>query len=232
MRTRPPTIPNVRRTMLAGFRRTRSRSRPVGREDSTWLRGHSSASRWKIGGHGTSSSSRRRTSGTTSSSSTTRSQTRGTARGRPSARSASAGRRGPSFSSARPPMPRRRSSGRPPRLSGRGTTCSGPNQLGQDPSDPCRTAGQERHPVGLRADHQVASHMGLTYLDGLGTRIRSQVPEGGPAGREHPRLFRIYAALLLAKGVAVTAEDVHNAWAAWMGGPRRRSRSACSVPGA
>jgi hypothetical protein len=28
-------------------------------------------------------------------------------------------------------------------------------------------------------------------------------------------LFRIYAVLALAKGEAVTAEDVHNAWVAW-----------------
>jgi hypothetical protein len=31
-------------------------------------------------------------------------------------------------------------------------------------------------------------------------------------------LFRLYALLALAKGVEVTAEDVHNAWAVWMSG--------------
>jgi hypothetical protein len=31
-------------------------------------------------------------------------------------------------------------------------------------------------------------------------------------------LFRIYAVLMLAQGVHVTAADVHNAWAAWMAG--------------
>ncbi|AGL21543.1 putative glutamine amidotransferase, class I [Actinoplanes sp. N902-109] len=31
-------------------------------------------------------------------------------------------------------------------------------------------------------------------------------------------LFRIYAVLLLARGVEVTSADVHNAWAAWMAG--------------
>ena len=30
-------------------------------------------------------------------------------------------------------------------------------------------------------------------------------------------LFLLYAVLLLAKGDAVTHEDVHNAWVAWMG---------------
>lgn len=29
-------------------------------------------------------------------------------------------------------------------------------------------------------------------------------------------LFRLYAVLAVAKGEAVTAEDVHNAWSAWM----------------
>lgn len=29
-------------------------------------------------------------------------------------------------------------------------------------------------------------------------------------------LFRLYAVLLLGKGMAVTGEDVHNAWVAWM----------------
>ena len=56
----------------------------------------------------------------------------------------------------------------------------------------------------------------MTYLDEVADAIRKEVdavaiPEGSTAS-----LFRLYAVLLLAKGVAVTAEDVHNAWAAWM----------------
>ncbi len=31
-------------------------------------------------------------------------------------------------------------------------------------------------------------------------------------------LFRIYAVLMLARGVHVTPADVHNAWTAWMAG--------------
>ena len=60
--------------------------------------------------------------------------------------------------------------------------------------------------------------MGLTYLDELGARIRSQVPTADLPNENTRGLFRIYAVLLLAKGVAVTSADVHNAWAAWMAG--------------
>lgn len=60
--------------------------------------------------------------------------------------------------------------------------------------------------------------MGLNYLDALGIRIRAHVPRADLPKEDTKDLFRIYAVLLLAKGVAVTAEDVHNAWAAWMSG--------------
>jgi hypothetical protein len=56
----------------------------------------------------------------------------------------------------------------------------------------------------------------LTYLDTLAERIRAEVPaELLPRG-DTETLFLIYAVLALAKREAVTAEDVHNAWVAWM----------------
>jgi hypothetical protein len=42
--------------------------------------------------------------------------------------------------------------------------------------------------------------------------------EAVPDESDVAHLFRIYAVLLLAQGVHVTAADVHNAWAAWMAG--------------
>ncbi len=56
----------------------------------------------------------------------------------------------------------------------------------------------------------------MSYITDLAEAIRREVdpsllPEGDSAG-----LFRIYAVLTLAKGTAVSLEDVHNAWAAWM----------------
>lgn len=56
----------------------------------------------------------------------------------------------------------------------------------------------------------------MTYLDTLAEEIRGAVaPEAVPE-EDTSSLFRIYAVLLLAKGQAVTREDVHNAWVAWM----------------
>lgn len=58
----------------------------------------------------------------------------------------------------------------------------------------------------------------MNYLDELGARIRAQVPRADLPDENTHGLFRIYAVLLLAKGTAVTPEDVHNAWVAWMAG--------------
>jgi hypothetical protein len=55
----------------------------------------------------------------------------------------------------------------------------------------------------------------MTYLDELAVRIRDEVPESH-RGETAVDLFRLYAVLALAKGEAVQASDVHNAWAAWM----------------
>lgn len=65
----------------------------------------------------------------------------------------------------------------------------------------------------------------MTYLDALATEIRRHVPPDLlPDGETQP-LFRLYALLAMAKGSAVNAADVHNAWAAWMHerDPRHRS---------
>jgi hypothetical protein len=56
----------------------------------------------------------------------------------------------------------------------------------------------------------------LTYIDQLAQAIRAKVaPEYLPE-EETTNLFRIYAVLALAKGEAVEAADVHDAWSAWM----------------
>lgn len=59
--------------------------------------------------------------------------------------------------------------------------------------------------------------MGVVYLDHWAEKIRSKVPSSKQPRADDQALFRIYAVLLLAKGEAVSAEDVHNAWSAWMG---------------
>lgn len=71
----------------------------------------------------------------------------------------------------------------------------------------------------LRPDRELARNVDLkgNYLAEIASEIRAkaekvtEVPPG-----EVDRLFAIYAVLLLAKGSAITAEDVHNAWTAWM----------------
>jgi hypothetical protein len=55
----------------------------------------------------------------------------------------------------------------------------------------------------------------MTYLDELAARIRDEVPPSLVPARSES-LFRFYAVLLRAKGVDVRAEDIHDAWVAWM----------------
>lgn len=55
----------------------------------------------------------------------------------------------------------------------------------------------------------------MSYLDDVAVRIRDEVP-AAQRGETALGLFRLYAVLALAKGEAVQASDVHNAWAAWM----------------
>jgi hypothetical protein len=55
----------------------------------------------------------------------------------------------------------------------------------------------------------------VNYLDKIAAEIqRTADPDALPPDDDLP-LYRQYAVLLLAKGEEVTAEDVHNAWAAW-----------------
>ncbi len=55
----------------------------------------------------------------------------------------------------------------------------------------------------------------MNYLDLLAAEIqRTADPDATPPDEDLP-LYRLYAVLALAKGQEVTAEDVHNAWAAW-----------------
>jgi hypothetical protein len=56
----------------------------------------------------------------------------------------------------------------------------------------------------------------MSYLDDMAQTIRGHVPADALPDGDLDALFRLYAVLALAKGDAVTAEDVHNAWAAWM----------------
>jgi len=55
----------------------------------------------------------------------------------------------------------------------------------------------------------------MSYLRRVADEIRAQLPRKAvPADSED--LFLVYALLALVKGDSVTAEDVHNAWVAWM----------------
>jgi len=55
----------------------------------------------------------------------------------------------------------------------------------------------------------------MSYLDDVAATIRRYAPTNGSPTPDLDSLFRLYALLALAKGEAVTAEDVHNAWVAW-----------------
>jgi hypothetical protein len=56
----------------------------------------------------------------------------------------------------------------------------------------------------------------MTYLDDLAAEIERLVPRELIPEEDTGALFRLYALLALAKGPAVDASDVHNAWATWM----------------
>ena len=56
----------------------------------------------------------------------------------------------------------------------------------------------------------------MNYLERVAAQIKERIPADTlPAGDTRP-LFLMYAVLARAKGEAVTPEDVHDAWAAWM----------------
>jgi hypothetical protein len=56
----------------------------------------------------------------------------------------------------------------------------------------------------------------VSYLDEVADYLRNAVPADALPDEDTTGLFLLYAVLLLAKGDAVTREDVHNAWVAWM----------------
>lgn len=68
----------------------------------------------------------------------------------------------------------------------------------------------------------------MNYLEELAAEIRAAVPDGVLPDADLSELMLIYAVLARAKGPAVTAEDVHDAWAAWT--TRRNPRHASLRP--
>jgi hypothetical protein len=56
----------------------------------------------------------------------------------------------------------------------------------------------------------------MNYLDAIADEIRAEVPDEAVPHKDTRDLFRLYAVLMLAKGEAVSRQDVHNAWVAWM----------------
>jgi len=64
----------------------------------------------------------------------------------------------------------------------------------------------------------------VNYLDSIAEAIRNEVPsELVPADAD--ALFLMYAVLARAKGESTTAEDVHDAWTAWMSGRGEKHES-------
>jgi hypothetical protein len=58
----------------------------------------------------------------------------------------------------------------------------------------------------------------LSYVDEVAEAIRTHVASDRLPDADTKALFRLYAVLAFAKGEAVTLEDVHDAWSAWMSG--------------
>ena len=56
----------------------------------------------------------------------------------------------------------------------------------------------------------------MTYIDELAESIRGNVPLEVGVPEDSDELFRLYALLARAKGIDVTARDVHDAWVIWM----------------
>jgi hypothetical protein len=55
----------------------------------------------------------------------------------------------------------------------------------------------------------------VNYLDSLADKVRQAMPPDLVPDDSHD-LFLMYALLVRVKGLATTAEDVHDAWTAWM----------------
>lgn len=56
----------------------------------------------------------------------------------------------------------------------------------------------------------------MMYLDAIADDIRQRVSDDLLPDEDTSLLFRLYALLALSKGGAVSAADVHNAWALWI----------------
>ncbi|QDE33514.1 hypothetical protein FIV50_01060 [Microbacterium foliorum] len=65
----------------------------------------------------------------------------------------------------------------------------------------------------------------MNYLAADAARIRSALPEDSSVQDGAERLFLTCAVLMRAKGINVQAEDVHDAWSAWMLGINPRHES-------
>jgi hypothetical protein len=69
----------------------------------------------------------------------------------------------------------------------------------------------------LQFDRERAEPLVTDHVTALARTIRGHVQANErPGTGDELQLFRIYAVLALAKGVAVGPEDVHDAWCAWM----------------
>lgn len=56
----------------------------------------------------------------------------------------------------------------------------------------------------------------LNYLERDAALIRASLAEGTSVPDDADQLFLVYAVLMRAKGADIQAEDVHDAWSAWM----------------
>ena len=56
----------------------------------------------------------------------------------------------------------------------------------------------------------------MSYVAEMAAAIRAELPADLVPDEDTEPLFLLYALLALVKGVGVTSEDVHDAWAAWM----------------
>lgn len=56
----------------------------------------------------------------------------------------------------------------------------------------------------------------MNYVDQIAERIKQALPRDLHPSENSEALFRLYAVLALTLGQEVEAEDVHDAWSAWM----------------
>lgn len=66
------------------------------------------------------------------------------------------------------------------------------------------------------------------YLERDAELIRDCLPKGTDVPSSSEELFRVYAVLMRAKGEQTTAEDVHDAWTAWIS--RTDPHHASAIP--